>query len=68
MKDARNDTTINSQWKVEAIPESVIDNNEIFYVCKHCGQVYWEGKSNYHEESTKQYKIRNILNLMGPNK
>ena len=67
IQDVRNDPSINSQWKVQAIQESVIKNNQVFYVCKQCGQVYWEGKSNYHDESTKQYKIKNILSLMRKN-
>ena len=67
IQDVRNDPSINNQWKVQAIQESVIKNNQVFYVCKQCGQVYWEGKGNYHEESTKQYKIKNILSLMHQN-
>jgi len=67
IQDARNDPSINSQWRVQAIQESVIKNNQVFYVCKQCGQVYWEGKSNYHDESTKQYKIKHILSLMRKN-
>ena len=38
IQDVRNDPSINNQWKVHAIQESVIKNNQVFYVCNQCGR------------------------------
>lgn len=29
--------------QVDAIPEPMLQKIDLFYVCEHCGKVYWDG-------------------------
>ena len=43
MRDIRKDPNLNVQWKIQDIHATVIENNQVFYGCKQCGKIYWEG-------------------------
>ena len=45
MREARKNTNIDNNWKVNDVKESVVENNQVFNICNKCGKVYWEGKA-----------------------
>ena len=36
-------TRYNMRIQIDKVPLNVLKNVQIFYICEHCGKVYWDG-------------------------
>lgn len=40
-------TKSGAKIQVGAVPPEVVAKVELFYICEHCGKVYWDGSHYY---------------------
>ncbi|XP_034232755.1 exonuclease mut-7 homolog [Thrips palmi] len=54
-------THLGTKIDIEVIPEDVIRRIQVFYVCAHCGKVYWEG--SHLSRTVDRYKAAGTVKL-----
>lgn len=51
-------TRYNMRVQIEKVPLNVLKNVPLFYICEHCGKVYWDGT---HLEGTLNGVIQDLI-------